>query len=67
MAYRHRQQGMALTGLDQNKPTVTNVLTGINGQINTPITTDGTYLYFGTWPGGSNGEPTIRSSSPTTR
>lgn len=45
---------MALTGLDQNKPTVTNVLTGINGQINTPITTDGTYLYFGTWPGGSN-------------
>ena len=43
---------MALTGLDQNKPTVTNVLTGINGQINTPI--DGTYLYFGTWPGGSN-------------
>lgn len=44
---------MALTGLDQNKPTVTNVLTGINGQINTPITTDGTYLYFGTWPGGS--------------
>ena len=37
---------MALTGLDQNKPTVTNVLTGINGQINTPITTDGTYLYL---------------------
>ena len=50
---------MALTGLDQNKPTVTNVLTGINGQINTPITTDGTYLYFGTWPGGSAREPTI--------
>ncbi len=29
-------------------------LTAINGQINTPITTDGTYLYFGTWQGGSN-------------
>lgn len=45
---------MALTGLNQSKPTVTNVLTGIDGQINTPITTDGTYLYFGTWPGGSS-------------
>ncbi|MFR4560766.1 MAG: hypothetical protein ACLT5P_05760 [Flavonifractor plautii] len=44
---------MALTGLDQNKPTVTNVLTGIWPDQH-PITTDGTYLYFGTWPGGSN-------------
>lgn len=26
----------------------------ISGQINTPITTDGEYIYFGTWQGGSN-------------
>ena len=29
------------------------IVSGITGQINTPITTDGTYLYFGTWSGNS--------------
>jgi hypothetical protein len=27
--------------------------TAISGQINTPITTDGTYIYFGSWSGGT--------------
>ena len=45
---------LALTNLDAAQPTVSEVLINIDGQINTPITTDGTYLYFGTWPGGSN-------------
>jgi FOG: WD40-like repeat len=30
---------------------VTTIKSGITGQINTPITTDGTYLYFGTYTG----------------
>lgn len=30
---------------------VTTIKNGITGQINTPITTDGTYLYFGTYTG----------------
>lgn len=29
------------------------IVSGITGQINTPITTDGTYLYLGTWSGNS--------------
>ena len=29
----------------------TTIVGGINGQINTPITTDGTYIYFGTYTG----------------
>ncbi|BDF70286.1 hypothetical protein CE91St41_24870 [Oscillospiraceae bacterium] len=45
---------LALTNLDAAAPTVTQVLTGINGQINTPIVKEGNYIYFGTWPGGSN-------------
>ncbi|MBR4132057.1 MAG: hypothetical protein IKT99_03685, partial [Oscillospiraceae bacterium] len=35
------------------QPKVNGVDLEINQQINTPITTDGTYLYFGTW-GGAN-------------
>lgn len=45
---------LALTNLDAAAPTVTPVLTGIKGQINTPIVKEGNYIYFGTWPGGSN-------------
>ncbi|MBR3075529.1 MAG: hypothetical protein IKH11_07250, partial [Bacteroidales bacterium] len=43
-----------ITGLNTTSPTVTNIITGIAGQINTPITFDGTYLYFGTYVGGSS-------------
>lgn len=43
-----------LTNLDASQPTVTEMILDITGQINTPITSDGTYLYFGTWPGGTN-------------
>ena len=34
-----------------NDVVVTTIKSGITGQINTPITTDGTYLYFGTYTG----------------
>ena len=44
---------MKLTGLDSTQPTVSTVLTSIDGQINTPITKYGDYIYFGTWPGGT--------------
>lgn len=44
-----------VTGLDQTSPSNVSIVTGIAGQINTPITTDGTYLYFGTWSGNSSG------------
>lgn len=45
---------LAITNLDGEQPTVTNMEVGINGQINTPIVKYGNYIYFGTWPGGSN-------------
>lgn len=35
------------------QPKVNGTALEINQQINTPITTDGTYLYFGTWGGGT--------------
>lgn len=43
------------TGDINNPPAVTTVLTNLpgSGQMNTPITTDGNYLYFGTWLSGS--------------
>lgn len=44
-----------VTGLDQTSPSNVSIVTGIAGQINTPITTDGTYLYFGTWTGKGGG------------
>ena len=37
---------LALTNLDAAQPTVSEVLINSDGQINTPITTDGTYLYL---------------------
>lgn len=40
---------MKITGLDNTTPTVTTIISGISGQINTPIVSDGTYLYFGTY------------------
>ena len=40
---------MKITGLNNSTPTVTTIITGITGQINTPIVSDGTYLYFGTY------------------
>ena len=33
-----------------SSPTITDLAT-VTGQINTPVTTDGTYLYYGTWNG----------------
>lgn len=45
---------LALTNLDAAQPTVSEVLINIDGQINTPIVKYGSYIYFGTWPGGSN-------------
>lgn len=42
-----------VTNLDAASPSNTTIVSGIVGQLNTPITTDGTYLYFGTWRGGS--------------
>ncbi|MER2190764.1 MAG: hypothetical protein ABS951_07365 [Solibacillus sp.] len=43
-----------VTNLNADSPNNVTVVNGIAGQINTPITTDGTYLYFGTWKGGSS-------------
>lgn len=43
-----------VTNLHLSTPSNTSIVTDISGQINTPITTDGTYLYFGTWTSGSN-------------
>lgn len=43
---------------DLSDPTVT-VLATVTGQINTPVTTDGAYLYYGTW----NGDGTPEGSS----
>ena len=40
-----------LTATSADDVTVTTIKSGITGQINTPITTDGTYLYFGTYTG----------------
>lgn len=40
---------LALTGLNTTTPNVSNVKTGITGQINTPIVKYGNYIYFGTW------------------
>ena len=42
-----------VTNLQESSPSNVTVVSGITGQINTPITTDGTYLYFGTWTGGT--------------
>ena len=49
----YQQSGsiQAVTDLDEATPTTSSIITGISGQINTPITTDGTYIYFGTWSG----------------
>ena len=47
---------LAISNLDAELPTVTNVVTGITGQINTPIVKYGNYLYFGTWTGSAGGE-----------
>ena len=46
---------LAISNLDAELPTVTNVVTGITGQINTPIVKYGNYLYFGTWTGSAGG------------
>ena len=46
---------LAISNLGAELPTVTNVVTGINGQINTPIVKYGNYLYFGTWTGSAGG------------
>lgn len=43
-----------VTNLHEEAPSNVAILTGLAGQINTPITTDGTYLYFGTWKGGKS-------------
>lgn len=43
-----------VTNLHETAPSNTAILTGLSGQINTPITTDGKYLYFGTWKGGKS-------------
>lgn len=40
-----------VTNLHESSPSNIAAVSGITGQINTPITTDGTYLYFGTWAG----------------
>lgn len=43
-----------VTNLHESSPSNVTVVDGIIGQINTPITTDGTYLYFGTWTGSTS-------------
>ena len=59
------------TGDINNPPAVTTVLTDLpgSGQMNTPITTDGNYLYFGTWlSGAANGkyfQIDVSSNPPT--
>lgn len=45
-----------VTGIDSNDAsgvTLTSVVSSVNGQINTPITRYGNYIYFGTWSGNS--------------
>lgn len=44
-----------ITDLEKASPTNSVIMTGIAGQLNTPITTDGTYLYFGTWTSEGSG------------
>lgn len=45
-----------ITGIDSTDAsgvTLTSVVSSVNGQINTPITRYGDYIYFGTWSGNS--------------
>ncbi len=52
--YANQASVQKVTGLgatDAANVTNTTIYGGVNGQINTPITTDGTYLYFGTYTG----------------
>lgn len=45
-----------VTGIDSTDAsgvTLTSVVSSVNGQINTPITRYGNYIYFGTWSGNS--------------
>lgn len=45
-----------VTGIDSTDAsgvTLTSVVSSVNGQINTPITRYGDYIYFGTWSGNS--------------
>ncbi len=52
--YANQASIQKIEGLDATAATgVTNttIYGAVNGQINTPITTDGTYLYFGTYTG----------------
>ena len=45
-----------ITGIDSTDAsglTLTSVVSSVNGQINTPITRYGNYIYFGTWSGNS--------------
>lgn len=45
-----------ITGIDSTDAsgvTLTSVISSVNGQINTPITRYGDYIYFGTWSGNS--------------
>ncbi|MDR1409656.1 MAG: hypothetical protein LBJ12_05230 [Oscillospiraceae bacterium] len=42
---------VAVTNVATYSPIVTTIVTGISGQINTPITKYGNYLYFGTYAG----------------
>jgi hypothetical protein len=56
--YQHTGAVQAVTGLNSTDGTgISNKAvtagTAISGQINTPITYDGTYIYFGTWSGSS--------------
>lgn len=41
---------------DASGVTLTSVVSSVNGQINTPITRYGNYIYFGTWSGNSTME-----------
>lgn len=48
-----------VTGIDSTDAsgvTLTSVVSSVNGQINTPITRYGNYIYFGTWSGNSTME-----------
>lgn len=49
--YAQKAAIQSVTGLHTDSPVNTTIVGNITGQINTPIATDGTYLYFGTYSG----------------